>query len=1117
MRFRNSLLVITAAVLLAMAPAACFAQLVSGNLTGTVYDPTGALVAGATITAHNDATGVETTTDSTSVGIYNFYNLPIGTYTISASAPGFSKTDLHGVTISLNLTVTANINLAIGGQSTIVEVKETAAVIDTTTAQLQNTFTTQQMMDLPVASNGSGVINLSLLAPGVSTAGGVGVGTGPSVGGQRPRNNNFTIEGVDNNNGTVTGPLVNVPNDAVAEFTFLQNQFGADFGHSSGGQFNQVVKSGTNSYHGSAYEYFMNRNLMATDNLNAVAGVPLHPRFDDNRFGGTFGGPIKKNKLFFFFDWEYEPVGQVGATGTVCAPTAAAYSTLGAMSGVNKTSLTELQKYVGTAASASSPSACGNSAYPLVGSGNQSLNGPGAGDVSIPIGLVPITAPAYSNYNRAVTALDYQISDSDALRGRFIMNRTGFIDTTGFPASLYATVPSNFYLATLSEFHTFSPTLVNEFRFGFNRYSNNYPVPDVSWPGLDAFPNIYIQELGGVNNTFGPDPNAPQFGIQNQYEFADNLSWTKGAHSFKFGFDGWKQISPQSFVQRARGDYEWTYLSDYLFDYNPDQIAQRSLGISPYSGNRIFTGFFANDTWKIRPNFTVNIGARYEFQTIPYSEKLQTLNAISNIPGVITFGEPQPQKNAIMPRIGIAYSPGTSGKTSIRAGLGLFYDVLYDNQGLLSLPPQFVSTFDVTGLDQGGFLANGGIRPLPAGPLTQAQARAGTGGYIPNGTRPQTTSWNIGVQHEFQSNYVFESRYVGTHSVHLPVQDQLNRQSVVNASNALPMYLTAPSQATLNGLTNTLSALNAAYNAGGNIIPGYYNAGMTGIVTAYMPWGNSIYHGWENSLTRRFSNGLQFTAAYTWSHAIDDSTADVFSTYMTPRRPEDPRNVALDRSSSALDHRQRLTLAVVYDLPFFKQSQWFMKNVVGNWEFTPMYTYQSGTLFDVQSATDSNLNGDTAGDRVFVNPAGTPGVGSAASPLLNSAGQTVAYVANNPHAQYIQAPKGTMPNGGRNTGQLPAINDIDMAIAKNFNITESKKVQFSARFINIFNHPQYIGGYISDVAAAGLVSSPTGANLYPNSVAIHSFTEPQSGLFNDPAQAFSSNPRQIQLALKFIF
>jgi hypothetical protein len=270
-------------------------------------------------------------------------------------------------------------------------------------------------------------------------------------------------------------------------------------------------------------------------------------------------------------------------------------------------------------------------------------------------------------------------------------------------------------------------------------------------------------------------------------------------------------------------------------------------------------------------------------------------------------------------------------------------------------------------------------------------------------------------------------------------------------------------------------------------------------------------------LTRRFSNGLQLNAAYTWSHAIDDSTADVFSTYATPRRPQDPRNVAADRSSSALDHRQRFTYETLYDLPFFKNGNWFMKNVVGNWEFAPIYTYQTGTLVDIQSAVDANLNGDTAGDRAFYNPSGVANTGTTATALKNSAGATVAYVANNPNAQYIQAPKGTIPNGGRNTGQLPPIDDIDLTIAKSFNVTESKKFQFSARFVNVFNHPQYAGGYLSDVAPVGLLASPGGVDTSPNTTAIHNFLIPGTSNFLQPSQAFSSNPRQLVLTLKFIF
>jgi len=1092
------------AVLLGAGCLTGFAQLVSGNLTGTVYDASGAAVPKATVVAHNVATGVDSTTTSMPTGEYHILNLPVGTYNITVSASGFNKAELAGVQITLNVTATANVSLQVGSSVVAVEVNATATTIDTTTAQIQNAFESQQLMDLPTASSGSGVINLSLLASGVGTSGGIGVGTGPSVGGQRPRNNNFTIEGIDNNSGSVTGPLVAVPNDAVAEFTFLQNQFTPDFGHSSGGQFNQVVKSGTNQFHGVAYEYLMNRNLDAADNLNAVEGNPLHPRYDNNRFGGALGGPIKKNKLFFFVNYEYQPTGSVGSGGLVCAPTANGYNTLAGISGISQTNLSVLKQYLGTASAASSPAACGDSAYPLVGSGNESLGNQSSAAVPVEIGLLPFVAPSYSNSENAVASIDYNISASDSLRGRFILNRAGFIDTSGYPSVFWQSVPANAYIATFSEFHTFAPTVINEFRLGYNRYSNVYPVGNQKFPGLDAFPNIVIYELGVE---IGPDPNAPQGGIQNQYQLTDSLTWTKGAHTLKFGFDGWKQISPQFFTQRSRGDYEWSYLSDYLFDYNPDYLAERSLGNSKYYGDRVLTGFFANDSWKLRPNLTVNIGLRYEYQTVPYTERLQTENSISDVPGLITFGEPQPQKNGFMPRVGVAYSPGESGKTSIRAGVGLFYDVLYDNQGLLTLPPQSQTTVDVGGLNQGNFLANGGILPnTSSGALDQADARADTSGYVPNQTRPETLSWNIGVQHVFHNDYTFESRYVGTHSVHLSVQERLDEQPTVTPSTALPLYLTAPSQSTLDALPNTLSALETAYDNGGFFKPAFLNAGFQSFITAYMPWGNSIYHGWANSLNRRFSHGLQMNVGYTWSHAIDDSTADVFSTYLTPRRPEDSTNLALDRSSSGLDHRQRFTIEALYDLPFFKHSNWFMKNLVGNWEFAPVYIFQTGTLADVQSGVDANLNGDSAGDRAFVNPGGEENVGSGVTALKNSNGDTVAYLAKNPNARYIEAAAGTLPNGGRNTEQLRPTDDIDMTIAKRFSISESKAVEFSARCINIFNHPQYIGGYLSDVAPIGFTGS-----------AVHQMLEPQQGIFMQPTQAFSSNPRSVQLALKFTF
>ncbi|HZU27545.1 MAG TPA: carboxypeptidase regulatory-like domain-containing protein [Bryobacteraceae bacterium] len=1090
--------------LIILAGGHALSQVTSGNITGTIYDATGATVPNATVTVRNVNTNVETSTVSTSTGEYHIPNLLVGTYSVAVTSPGFTRAELTNVSVPLNQTVTANVTLQVGATSTSVEVTTAAVVIDTSTAQVQSSFQTKEMMDLPTASSGSGVINLSLLNAGVASSGGVGQGTGPSIGGQRPTNNNFTIEGVDINNRSVTGPVVVVPNDAVAELSVLQNQFSPEFGHSSGGQFNQVVKSGTNEFHGALYEYFENRNLFAADNLNAVEGNPLHPRYDNNRFGGTFGGPIQRNKLFFFVNYEFNPIGQSNST-YYYAPTEAGYNLLTALPGVNQTNIAQLKQYMGTGPSAVSSV--------QVGPGNESLvTGSwltGKGLTTIPLGEISTSLPSFANYENAVASVDYNISDKDSVRGRFVLNRDGFMDTAGYPAAFFTTLPTNSYVVTASEYHIFTPAITNELRLGYNRTFNNYPVTGQKFPGLDQFPNIALYEL---NASFGPDPNAPQYGIQNTYALADNVSWTRGAHSFKFGFDGWKSISPQVFLQRSRGDYEWSYLSDYVYDNYPDGIAQRSLGSGAYSGDQFLFGFFANDSWKVRPNFTVNLGLRYEYQTVPFTERDQVINSIASVPGLITFGEPKPQRANFMPRVGFAYSPGISGRTSIRGGFGINYDILYDNLGILSKAPEFQTTVDVTGADKSGFLAGGGIPPnVQLGTLSVADARAGTAGFIPNQKRPEAIQWNIGVQHVFAENYTIESRYLGTRGLFLPVQVQLNRQATVTPSNALPVYLSAPSQATLDALPNTLPGLSAAFDNGAFIPQAFLDYGFYSPITSFMPVGMSTYHGWANQLTRRFAKGLSLVGAYTWSHNIDNSTSTVGTTILTPRRPEDSQNLKLDRSDSALDHRQRFTFEVLYDVPFFQHSGWFMKNIVGNWEIAPVYTYQTGVLVTTQSATDSNLNGDTWDDRVIINPKGNSSQGSNVTALKNSNGDVVAYLATNPGARYIQAAKGTFPNGGRNLLHMNPIDDIDLTAAKKIDISERFKLEFAARAFNVLNHPQYAAGLLSDVQ---LVQYQPGTG--PGTIARNTLI-PSNPNFELWDQGFSSNPRTMMLSLKLIF
>ncbi len=286
-------------------------QAIDGNLTGTIVDASGATVPNAAVEITNTATGIKTTTKTGVDGLYRFNNIPVGNYDVAVMASGFGMSVLKNVAVELNKTATANVTMQVQGVSQEIAVVEAPSTIDTTTSQLQSAFKSDQIVQLPIIETTAGgnlmlgALNLALLSAGVASNGGIGQGTGPSVGGQRPMNNNFMIEGVDNNDKTITGPLVYVPTDATQEFSILQNQYNSEFGHSTGGQFNTIVKSGTNQIHGSAYEYFQNRRLNSLDQSFKRQGTLEKPRFDQNRFGGSVGFPIVKNKWFGFGDFEY--------------------------------------------------------------------------------------------------------------------------------------------------------------------------------------------------------------------------------------------------------------------------------------------------------------------------------------------------------------------------------------------------------------------------------------------------------------------------------------------------------------------------------------------------------------------------------------------------------------------------------------------------------------------------------------------------------------------------------------------------------------------------------------------------------------------------------------------
>jgi hypothetical protein len=1060
-----------------------------GNLLGTVTDASGAAIPNANVQLENTATGVKAAAKTDFTGLYRFNNVLIGNYTATVSADGFRSTLLKNVTIELNKNTTANVVLATGNVVTQVEVTEAFALIDTTTAQVANNYETRMALELPSAANPfGGVLNLSLLGAGVTSPGGFGTAQGPSVGGQRPRNNNYTVEGTDNNRKDVTGAVVTVPNDAVAEFTVLQNQFSAEFGHSSGGQFNTVIRGGTNELHGSIYEYLENRNLNSLDQSFKRQGILSQPRYDQNRLGASVGGPVLKNRLFYYGLFQYNPLGQASTPSSATwSPTAAGYQTLATMAAadptISKTNLGILQQYL-------APAPVGTKTTPVKG-------------VNIPIGILPIIQPNFSNEYDWLVSIDYSISDRDQLRGRYVDNNKSQIDINANLPIFFATRPTLTKLLSVSEFHNFSPTVTNEFRLAFNRYNDTIPVTNAQFPGLDVFPNIQIQN--DLNVQIGPDTNAPQSTVQDTYQLVENLSWTKGRHDLKFGFDGRDLISVSTFIQRVRGDYDYTTVERFLLDDVPDKLAERNVGGKPYAGNNMAYYWFVNDNWKMSRSLSVNVGVRYEFNGVPKSMKEFELNKLADVPGVLTFRAPQPQYHNFAPRIGFAYSPGSSANTVFRGGFGMAYDQVFDNVGTNARPPQATATFDSPVSDTPGYLKGGGILPntLPAS-LTPAQARAATSSWLPDQKQGYAINWSFGAQHIFAKDYTVEVRYVGNRGVHLLFQNQINRAAVVTPTNFLPTYLEAPSQAVLDSLPLTLTQLTTERNTPGigNTMAQY---GFLGNITAYLPIGNSTYHGLAVDVNKRFSNHLLFKAGYTWSHVIDDSSAEVNSTTLTPRRAQDFLHLGPERATSLLDRRQRLTFTWIYETPWFiRDKSWLKRNVIGNYQISGTYTVESPEWATPQSGVDSNQNGDAATDRVILNPGGASGTSSDVTALKNSAGQTVAYLANNPHAQFILAQAGALATSGRNVMPTRGINNWDANIVKVLAFRERYKFTLRADFLNTFNHSQYTPGRINSIT-------------FLNRANVTNYLTPGNSLFRQFDQVYSSNPRIIQMSAVFNF
>ncbi len=1053
------------------------AQRLDGTLRITVSDSTGAGILDAKVTVTNEATGVSTTATASSVGTYVFPNLLVGSYTVTAEKSGFKKAVNKGVHVESNQVAEVAATLEVGDATAVVEVTAGAELVKTETSELGATFSDQAVHDLPLNTLGGDVKEFAVFAPGTTTQEGGVLGSGGSIGGTRPRFNGFSIDGVDDNKVDTNGPTQPVIQESVAEFTLITNQFSAEYGHSAGGQFNIVTKSGTNNWHGAGWAFNRNRDINAATNqeIAAAASLTTPPadvknRFDYNRFGASAGGPIRKDKFFIYGAYEFQNEG-LGAQGaTVITPTATGMSQLMALN-PDSAVVAVLNQF---------PIA------PVNDKGTVPVSLNGGATQNIPIGTFAGVAPSWAREHDFTINGDLNLGKHQ-VRARVLYDRQRLPQVNPIqPQSQFTgTQTDDARKYILTDAWTISSRVINDFRLSFSRLNG----PNLIDPSQFAnFPNVEIDPFG---SNLGPFSLAPARYVQNVYQAVENVSYIRGKHTFKVGVEGRNYITETTSLPRARGEWDYASLNSLVNDFVPDggNGALRGAGTASSANNNPAVYWFVQDDWKVMPRLTLNLGLRYEWSGVPRDEGKQVLNAIANDPAVgLIFRKPKPDTNNLGPHVGFAWDPTGHGKWSIRGGGQIAYDVIPLNFAINSLPPELQTeqnptlTCALPGAPAwcatgSGFLAGGGLLQVNVPPTTTADARAATQALILDMVDPKVITWSLGVQHELLKDSSIEVRYVGTQSLELPVQMRLNSASAFDPNvpgggiAPLPTYLNA-SAVPATVLTPASTRQDFVNFLANGMFQPLATEGFFGNLTENPPIGTGIYHAGSVDFMHRFAKGLYFRTNYTFSKNIDNSTNELFSSRVNPRRPQDGFNFAAERGRSALDLPQKFAITWVYDFPNVHSENRFVRGLAHNWEWSGTYLAQSGQPVTPLSNVDANANGDGAGDRTIINPAGVGLTGTTVQEVCNdgaggatriitatsaacASSNVVGYVAVNSNARFVQAGLGALANAGRNTVSTPGFNIWNMSLFKTTKFTERASLQFRFQTFDTFNHQNY--------------------------------------------------------------
>jgi Carboxypeptidase regulatory-like domain/TonB dependent receptor len=1183
----------------------------AGAVVGSVRDVSGAVVAGAKVTVTDVDRGTQTVVSTNSAGEYVVSPLKIGRYSVTVEKEGFKKDVAGPVQVSIQDRISVDLQLQPGAATEVVSVTGERAQLETDTSEMGQVVDSQRINALPL--NGRNYAQLALLGTGVAAAEpGSRVETtyGFSSNGARSLQNNFLLDGIDNNanlgdvlNGAayVVQPAV----DAIAEFKVETNSYSAEFGRGNGAIMNAVIKSGTNQIHGDVWEFLRNEKLDAINYFDQFGQQP----YKQNQFGFTLGGPVIKNKLFLFGDYE-------GLRIRHALPQLSTVPTQAMVNGdfsANLPAVLDSTTATGFLDCKGNPTYPGEIFDPTKALSNSAFNG---GPCSFPIGT---TGPNYTgtptnkftnpggtstpidplgqelanlfpapnnskfqggNYladpegSETENKFDIRVDQTFSAKDNFFARFSYGNDSTFLPSPFNNVLDGGSFQdgssnntaegLAASEIHTFRNNLINEFRFGFNHLNSHrynlfsnvnvaqqLPVP---FPGV---PFDASQNIGGLPSlsfgdgiaTIGASGYQPALEKQHSYVLTDNVSWTRGRHAAKFGaelrFEQFTILEPAA----ARGSMDFGggfVINDNLADPGTGGEAFASFlqGISDGGSitsvtpniiyNRQIYAIYALDDFKITPKLTMNLGLRYElFTTIKEADDNQStfdFNTLSLIapsgqhaqltPTLATEltlqnngsrGLISPDRNNFAPRIGLAYQ--LSDKLVLRAGYGVFYGG--QENGPFSNPspgfnPPFLSS-EAYSTPCGAPSANGA-----AGQLDCSISAANNGGLALNSLQagfsnntntglspladpnspelysldphlvtPYTQQWHLGLEYQLPADTVLEVSYAGSRGLKLFAFYNGNQAVPVLGTDLLPTAPRRPANNEAPGGTGPCTLADGGANC---------NPALDVAIDTFRSNAQSNYNSLQVRLEKRYSHGLQYEAAYTYSHALDNASSASLGS-VNNGDFQDQRFPNQNYGNADFDVRQRFVFSYVYDLPFgrgrafAKDSSGVVNQIIGNWQMTGVFSAATGNYY---TATDINdISGGDCGGTVGYycsrpNLVGNPNSKPCVPGTLFN---TCAFADN--------TTLGTFGNVGRNTIVGPGYKTWDTSLVKQFTITEQKHLEFRAEFFNVLNHVNYLFGQFGAISA-----EPTPLELG------------QSG-FGFPLAARA--PRQIQFALKFYF